>query len=85
MNWDVCVIVLGEDVVGGNGVLGNVGIVGGVMGVIVGLYIEFGGECVIDILILEFVIIGVVNGVVMIGMWFVVEIMFVDFVGVCFD
>ncbi len=85
MNRDARVIVLGEDVAGGNGASGNAGTVGGVMGVTAGLHTEFGGERVIDTPISESAIIGAANGAAMTGMRPVAEIMFVDFVGVCFD
>lgn len=81
---DDSVIVMGEDNVGGVGVLGEDDVWGGVFGVMKGLFYKFLG-CVFDMLLLEGGYIGVVVGVVVCGMWFVVELMFIDFMGVCFD
>jgi len=85
MRRDANVIVLGEDVAGGQGASGEVGQVGGVLGVTGGLYKEFGPARVIDTPISESAIIGAASGAAVTGMRPVAEIMFVDFVGVCFD
>lgn len=85
MRRDPNVIVLGEDVAGGQGSSGGAGKVGGVFGVTAGLYDEFGASRVIDTPISESAIIGAANGAAMTGLRPVAEIMFVDFVGVCFD
>lgn len=85
MTRDPNVIVLGEDVAGGQGASGEVGQVGGVFGVTGGLYAEFGPERVIDTPISESAIIGAASGAAVTGLRPVAEIMFVDFVGVCFD
>ncbi len=85
MRRDPKVIVLGEDVGGGQGASGEAGQVGGVFGVTGGLYKEFGGSRVIDTPISESAIIGAASGAAVTGMRPVAEIMFVDFVGVCFD
>lgn len=68
-------IVLGEDV----------GKFGGVFCVIMGLYDEFGLERVIDILLFEGGIIGIVIGMVLYGMCLVLEIQFVDFIWLGYD
>lgn len=85
MRRDPSVIVIGEDVGGGQGASGEAGEVGGVFGVTGGLYKEFGGGRVLDTPISESAIIGAASGAAVTGMRPVAEIMFVDFVGVCFD
>jgi pyruvate dehydrogenase E1 component beta subunit len=79
------IIILGEDVAGGQGASGEVGVVGSVFGVLGGLYKEFGPTRVIDTPISESAIIGAAAGAALTGLRPVAEIMFVDFVGVCFD
>jgi pyruvate/2-oxoglutarate/acetoin dehydrogenase E1 component len=79
------IIILGEDVAGGEGGSGDVGVVGSVFGVLGGLYKEFGPTRVIDTPISESAIIGAAAGAALTGLRPVAEIMFVDFVGVCFD
>jgi len=56
-----------------------------VFGVTGGLYKEFGPGRVLDTPISESAIIGAASGAAVTGMRPVAEIMFVDFVGVCFD
>ena len=85
MQRDPRVIVLGEDVAGGQGASGEAGGVGSVFGQMKGLYHEFGPERVIDTPISESAIIGAAGGAALTGLRPVAEIMFVDFVGVCFD
>ncbi|HTW35486.1 MAG TPA: alpha-ketoacid dehydrogenase subunit beta [Rhizomicrobium sp.] len=85
MRRDPNIIVLGEDVAGGQGASGETGVVGSVFGVLSGLYKEFGPERVIDTPISESAIIGTAAGAALTGLRPVPEIMFVDFVGVCFD
>ena len=85
MRRDPNVIILGEDVAGGHGASGDTGGVGGVFGLTRGLYTEFGPERVLDTPISESAIIGAASGAAVTGMRPVAEIMFVDFVGVCFD
>jgi acetoin:2,6-dichlorophenolindophenol oxidoreductase subunit beta len=85
MRRDPNVIIIGEDVAGGQGASGDTGGVGGVFGVTGGLYKEFGPGRVIDTPISESAIIGAASGAALTGMRPVAEIMFVDFVGVCFD
>jgi len=85
MRRDPNVIILGEDVAGGHGASGDTGGVGGVFGLTRGLYKEFGPERVLDTPISESAIIGAASGAAVTGMRPVAEIMFVDFVGVCFD
>jgi len=85
MRRDANVIIIGEDVAGGQGASGEAGGVGGVFGVTGGLYKEFGPGRVLDTPISESAIIGAASGAAVTGMRPVAEIMFVDFVGVCFD
>src|SRR5271154_4044319 len=82
---DPNVIIIGEDVAGGHGASGEPGGVGGVFGLTGGLYKEFGPTRVLDTPISESAIIGAASGAAVTGMRPVAEIMFVDFVGVCFD
>src|SRR6185437_3661292 len=58
MRRDPNIIVLGEDVAGGQGGSGEVGGVGGVFGVTGGLYKEFGPTRVLDTPISESAIVG---------------------------
>lgn len=85
MERDPAVIVIGEDVAGGQAASGEPGQVGGVFGVTAGLYGQFGPNRVIDTPITESAIIGAASGAAVTGLRPVAEIMFVDFVGVCFD
>ena len=85
MRRDERVIVIGEDVAGGQGSSGEVGGVGSVFGQMQGLFKEFGAERVIDTPISESAIMGAAAGAALTGLRPVAELMFVDFVGVCFD
>src|ERR1019366_3564475 len=85
MRRDKSIILLGEDIAGGQGATGEVGGVGSVFGQMKGVYKEFGPERVIDTPISESAIIGAAAGAALTGLRPVAEIMFVDFVGVCFD
>jgi len=85
MRRDPHVIVIGEDVAGGNGAPGEKGLVGGVFGTTKGLYAEFGPERVIDTPISESAIVGAASGAALTGLRPVAELMFVDFIGVCYD
>jgi pyruvate dehydrogenase E1 component beta subunit len=58
---------------------------GGVFGTAVGMADEFGVERVIDTPISETGFVGIATGAAMAGMRPVVEIAFVDFIGVCFN
>ncbi|MBN0989821.1 alpha-ketoacid dehydrogenase subunit beta [Amphritea pacifica] len=75
MRTDDKVFVMGEDI----------GELGGVFGNTRGLHEEFGGERVRDTPISETAFIGAAVGAASDGMKPVVELMFVDFFGVCFD
>ncbi|HZZ34955.1 MAG TPA: alpha-ketoacid dehydrogenase subunit beta [Caulobacteraceae bacterium] len=85
MRRDPTVVVMGIDVGGGQGGSGATGEVGGVLGVTRGLYAEFGPTRVIDTPISESAIMGAAAGAAVTGLRPVAELMFVDFVGVCFD
>ena len=85
MKRDPRVIVIGEDVAGGQGSTGEPGGVGSVFGQNKGLFTEFGAHRVIDTPISESAIVGAAAGAALTGLRPVAELMFVDFVGVCFD
>jgi acetoin:2,6-dichlorophenolindophenol oxidoreductase subunit beta len=85
MTRDENVIVLGEDVSGGSGGQGQQDAYGGVFGVTKGLIFEFGSHRVIDTPITESAIMGAAAGAALGGLRPVAELMFVDFLGVCFD
>lgn len=84
MAADNSVVCIGEDIAGGAGVDGSEGI-GGVFGVTTGLVQKFGRTRVIDTPISETGFLGMAIGAAMTGLKPVVEIMFCDFIGVCFD
>lgn len=75
MRRDPTIYIGGEDV----------GVYGGVFGVTAGLYKEFGEERVRDTPITESAIIGSAVGAAAAGLRPVVELMFVDFIGVALD
>ena len=85
MARDHRVVVLGEDVAGGMGAPGEDDAWGGVLGVTKGLMPTFGRDRVIDTPITESAIIGTAAGAAATGLRPVAELMFVDFLGVCFD
>ena len=86
MERDETVIVIGEDVAGGAGTQGDdIEAIGGIFGVCAGLGRKFGRTRVIDTPITESAIIGTAAGAAMTGLRPVAELMFVDFIGVCFD
>ena len=84
MERDESVIVLGEDNAGGAGSPGEDDAWGGVLGVTKGLYHKFPGR-VLDTPISESAFIGAAIGAATAGLRPVAELMFVDFMGVCFD
>jgi pyruvate dehydrogenase E1 component beta subunit len=84
MERDPTVIVIGEDVAGGCGTDGDMDAWGGVLGVTKGLWGKF-GERVLDTPISESAFVGAAIGASTAGLRPVVELMFVDFMGVCFD
>lgn len=84
MERDETVIVMGEDNAGGEGSPGEEDAWGGVLGVTKGLYHRFPGR-VLDTPISESAFIGAAVGAATGGMRPVAELMFIDFMGVCFD
>jgi len=84
MARDPSVIVMGEDVAGGAGAPGEDDSWGGVLGVTKGLYAKHPGR-VLDTPISESGYIGAAVGAACNGMRPVAELMFIDFMGVCFD
>ena len=85
MRRDATVVVIGEDAAGGAGADGIDDAAGGVFGLTKGLVGEFGRERVIDTPISEAGFIGMAAGAACTGLRPVVELMFFDFIGVCFD
>jgi acetoin:2,6-dichlorophenolindophenol oxidoreductase subunit beta len=85
MRRDPRIIVIGEDVAGGAASEGQRDAYGGVLGVTKGLIGEFGEARVIDTPITESAIMGAAAGAAVTGLRPVAELMFSDFLGVCFD
>jgi pyruvate dehydrogenase E1 component beta subunit len=85
MTRDPRVILMGEDVAGGAGAAGEHDAWGGPLGVTKGLYTKFGPTRVLDTPISESAFIGAAIGAATAGLRPVAELMFVDFMGVCFD
>lgn len=87
MRRDPNVIVMGEDVAGaaGRAHLGLVDAWGGPMRATRGLITEFGPTRVMDTPIAEMGFVGAAVGAAMTGLRPIVEIMFVDLIGCCYD
>ena len=87
MRRDPTIVVLGEDVAGaaGRAHLGFVDAWGGPLRATHGLITEFGPERVIDTPIAEMGFVGAAVGAAMTGLRPIVEVMFVDLIGVCYD
>lgn len=85
MRRDPTVVVMGEDAAGGMGAPGEDDAWGGPLGVTKGLMPEFGRGRVLDTPISESAFVGAAAGAAVSGLRPVVELMFVDFMGVCFD
>ena len=85
MRRDERVIVMGEDIAGGAGAPGEDDAWGGVQGVTKGLVAEFGRDRVLDTPLSEAAYVGAAIGAAATGLRPVAELMFVDFLGVCFD
>jgi pyruvate dehydrogenase E1 component beta subunit len=87
MRRDAAVFVMGEDVAGaaGRAHLGLVDAWGGPLRATRGLLQEFGAGRVLDTPISEMAFVGAAVGAAMTGMRPIVEIMFVDLVGCCYD
>jgi pyruvate dehydrogenase E1 component beta subunit len=84
MARDPSVIVMGEDIVGGAGGQGEEDAWGGVLGVTKGLHAKHKGR-LLDTPLSESAYIGAAIGAAACGMRPVAELMFLDFMGVCFD
>ncbi len=84
MTRDPSVIVMGEDIVGGAGGQGEEDAWGGVLGVTKGLHARHKGR-LLDTPLSESAYIGAASGAAACGMRPVAELMFLDFMGVCFD
>ncbi len=85
MARDENVIMLGEDIVGGNGSPGGPEAIGGIWSTSTGLWAKYGPDRVIDTPISESAIIGAASGAALTGKRAIAEIMFADFIGVCMD
>ncbi len=85
MERDPNIIILGEDIVGGNGTAGGTEAIGGIWGLTGGLFAKFGPNRVIDTPISESCIVGAAAGAALAGKRAIAELMFADFVGVCLD
>ena len=87
MEADPSIIMMGEDIAGGAGrdEQGGLDAWGGPFGVTKGLATRFGRERVRDTTIAEAGFFGAAVGAAMTGLRPIVELMYVDFVGVCFD
>ncbi len=87
MEKDKNVFIMGEDICGaaGNDFEGSVDSLGGAYGVTKGLATKFGRERVIDMPISETAFLGMGIGAAFAGKRPIVEIMYVDFIGVCYD
>jgi len=84
MRRDPTVIVMGEDIVGGTGGSGEQDAWGGVLGVTKGLYAKH-GDRLMDTPLSESAYVGAAIGAAACGMRPIAELMFIDFMGVCFD
>ncbi len=84
MERDERVVIMGEDIAGGSGSPGEMDAWGGPLGVTKGLWSQF-GDRVMDTPISESAFIGAAIGAATSGLRPVVELMFIDFLGVCFD
>src|SRR3954470_11407006 len=84
MERDPTVVLMGEDIAGGMTTGGEDDAWGGVLGVTKGLYHRFPGR-VLDTPITESAYVGAAAGAAASGLRPVAELMFVDFMGVCFD
>ena len=84
MSRDPSVIMMGEDIVGGAGAEGEKDAWGGVLGVTKGLYAKH-GDRLLDTPLSESAYIGAAIGAASCGMRPIAELMFIDFMGVCFD
>ena len=85
MRRDPTVIIMGEDIAGGAGGQGEEDAWGGVLGVTKGLVGKHSRNRVMDTPLSESAYIGAAVGAAACGLRPVAELMFLDFMGVCFD
>ncbi len=85
MRRDETVVVMGEDIAGGAGAGGERDAWGGPLGVTKGLIGTFGEHRVLDTPISEAGYMGCAIGAAAAGLRPIADLMFCDFVGVCFD
>lgn len=85
MRRDPTVIIMGEDIAGGAGGQGEEDAWGGVLGVTKGLVGKHSRKRVMDTPLSESAYIGAAIGAAACGLRPVAELMFLDFMGVCFD
>jgi len=87
MRLDPTVVVMGEDIAGaaGRAHLGLIDAWGGPLRATRGLITEFGPERILDTPIAEMGFVGAAIGAAMTGLRPIVEIMFVDLIGCCYD
>jgi len=85
MASDPDVILMGEDVAGGGARPDGTEAAGGVLGTTRGLIETFGPQRVLDTPISEMALLGTAVGAAATGLRPVVELMFMDFLGVCLD
>ncbi|MDP6358329.1 MAG: alpha-ketoacid dehydrogenase subunit beta [Planctomycetota bacterium] len=84
MARDNTVVLIGEDIAGGTHADGDSDAWGGPRGITKGLYTKY-GDRVMDTPISESAFIGAAIGAATCGLRPVAELMFIDFMGVCFD
>ncbi len=84
MERDPTVILMGEDIAGGAGGGGEQEAWAGAFGLYKGLYKKY-GDRVLDTPLSEAAYVGAAVGAATCGMRPVAELMFIDFMGVCFD
>ncbi|MEZ8082355.1 alpha-ketoacid dehydrogenase subunit beta [Enterovibrio norvegicus] len=84
MSRDPTVFMMGEDIVGGTGAAGEDDAWGGVLGVTKGLYAKHPNQ-LIDTPLSESAYVGAAVGAAACGLRPIAELMFIDFMGVCFD
>ncbi len=87
MRRDPTIVLLGEDVAGaaGRSHLGLADAWGGPLRATRGLVTEFGPERILDTPIAEMGFVGAAVGAAMTGLRPIVDVMFVDFIGCCYD
>lgn len=84
MTRDENVVMMGEDIVGGTGAPGEDDAWGGVLGVTKGLYAKHPKQ-MIDTPLSESAYVGAAIGAATCGLRPIAELMFIDFIGVCYD